>query len=86
MSRIMDWIDRGNARTDEILASRSSHWLIGRTLLVILITGKGIAVAMHATHVWQYALAPLLFAGGIMFAFESLKILVARIEACTCCG
>jgi uncharacterized membrane protein len=84
MSRIMDWIDRANARTDEILASRSSHWLIGRTLLGVLITGKGIAVAMHATHAWQYALAPLLFAGGIMFAFESVKILVARIEARSC--
>jgi hypothetical protein len=84
MSRIMDWIDRANARTDEILASRSSHWLIGRTLLGVLITGKGIAVAMHARHAWQYALAPLLFAGGIMFAFESVKILVARIEARSC--
>ena len=86
MSRIMDWIDRDNARTDEILASRSSRWLVCRTLLGILFTGKGIAVAMHATHAWHYALAPLLFAGGIMFAFESLKILVARIEARTCCG
>jgi predicted DNA repair protein MutK len=36
---------------------------------------------MHATHAWHYALAPLLFAGGIMFAFESVNILVARIEA-----
>jgi hypothetical protein len=48
------------------------------------LTAKGIAVAMHATHAWQYALAPLLFAGGIMFAFESVKILVARIEARRC--
>jgi hypothetical protein len=86
MSRIMDWIDRDNARTDEILASRCSHWLVGRTLLGIAITGKGIAVAMHATHAWQYALAPLLFAGGIMFAFESVKILVARVEARRCVG
>ena len=81
MSRILDWIERDNARTDEILASRSSRWLVCRTLLGILLTAKGIAVAMHATHAWQYALAPLLFAGGIMFAFESVKILVARIEA-----
>jgi hypothetical protein len=81
MSRIMDWIDRDNERTDEILASRTTLWLVGRTLLGIVFTAKGIALAMHATHVWQYALAPILFAGGIMFAFESAKILAARIKA-----
>ena len=43
--------------------------------------GKGIGVAMHATHLWHYALAPVLFVGGIMFAFESTKILLTRIEA-----
>jgi ABC-type transport system involved in multi-copper enzyme maturation permease subunit len=81
MSRIMDWIDRDNERTDEILASRTTLWLVGRTLLGIVFTAKGIALAMHATHVWQYALAPILFAGGIVFAFESAKILAARIKA-----
>ena len=80
MSRIMDWIDRDNERTDEILASRTTLWLVVRTLLGILFTAKGIALAMHATHVWQYALAPILFAGGIMFAFESAKILASRIK------
>ena len=80
MSRIMDWIDRDNARTDEILASRPTAWLIGRTLLGVLFTAKGIALAVHAAHVWQYALAPMLFAGGIMFAFESAKILLMRTE------
>ena len=78
MSRIMDWIDRDNMRTDEILASRSTLWLVMRTLFGILFTGKGISLAVHAAHAWQYALAPILFAGGIMFAFESAKILVAR--------
>jgi hypothetical protein len=81
MSRIMDWIDRDNERTDEILASRTTLWLVGRTLLGIMFTAKGIALAMHATHVWQYALAPILFVGGIVFAFESAKILAARIKA-----
>lgn len=81
MSRIMDWITRDNARTDEILASRPSAWLIGRTLLGVICTAKGIGLAVHAAHAWQYALAPLLFAGGIMFAFESAKILLARTEA-----
>ena len=51
MSRIMDWIDRDNERTDEILASRTTLWLVVRTLLGILFTAKGIALAMHATHV-----------------------------------
>jgi hypothetical protein len=78
MSRIMDWIDRDNARTDEILASRSSRWLVCRTLLGILFTAKGVGLAVHAAHVWQYVLAPLLFVGGIMFAFESAKILLGR--------
>jgi ABC-type transport system involved in multi-copper enzyme maturation permease subunit len=81
MSRIMDWIDRDNERTDEILASRTTLWLVGRTLLGIVFTAKGIALAMHATHVWQYTLAPILFVGGIVFAFESAKILAARIKA-----
>ena len=81
MSRIMEWIDRDNARTDEILASRSTHWLVARTLLGVLFTGKGIALGMHAAHVWQYALAPILFAGGIVFAFESAKIILARLKA-----
>ena len=81
MSRIMDWIDRDNARTDEILASRPTAWLVLRALFGVAMTAKGVALAMHATHAWHYALAPLLFAGGIMFAFESVKILVARIEA-----
>jgi hypothetical protein len=60
MSRIMEWIDRDNARADEILASRSTRWLVGRTLLGALMMGKGIALGLHATHVWQYALAPIL--------------------------
>jgi hypothetical protein len=81
MSRIVDWIDRHNAHTDEILASRSSRWLVFRALLGTLLIGKGIGVAMHATHAWHYALAPVLFVGGIMFAFESAKILLTRIEA-----
>lgn len=81
MSRIMDWVDRDNARTDEILASRSTLWLVVRTLLGILFTAKGIGLAVHAAHVWQYVLAPILFAGGIMFAFESAKILLARWPA-----
>jgi hypothetical protein len=81
MSRIMDWIDRDNARTDEILASRSTLWLIVRTLLGILFTAKGIGLAVHPAQAWQYALAPILFAGGIMFAFESAKILIARWPA-----
>ena len=79
MSRIMEWIDRDNARTDEILASRSTRWLVARTLLGILFTGKGIALGVHATQVWQYALVPILFAGGIVFAFESAKIVLARL-------
>ncbi len=81
MSRIMDWITRDNARMDEILASRPTAWLLGRTLLAVLCTAKGIGLAMHASHAWQYALAPLLFAGGIIFAFESAKILLARTQA-----
>ncbi len=81
MSRIMDWIDRDNARTDEILASRPTAWLVLRALFGVAMTAKGVALAMHASTVWHYAVAPLLFAGGIMFAFESVKILVARIEA-----
>jgi hypothetical protein len=81
MSRIMDWIDRDNARTDEILASRPTLWLVVRTLFGILVIGKGIGLAIHAAYAWQYALAPILFAGGIMFAFESAKILLARSPA-----
>lgn len=81
MSRIMDWIDRDNARIDEILASRSTLWLTMRTLFGILVIGKGIGLAVHAAHAWQYALAPILFAGGVMFAFESAKILIARCPA-----
>ncbi|MDP1909639.1 MAG: hypothetical protein Q8K85_15180 [Hyphomicrobium sp.] len=80
MSRIMEWIDRDNARTDEILASRSTRWLVARTLLGVVLMGKGIALGVHAAHVWQYALAPILFAGGIMFAFESAKIVLARLN------
>jgi uncharacterized membrane protein len=81
MSRIMNWIERDNARTDEILASRSTLWLVGRTLIGVLMAVKGIALAVHATHSWHYALAPLLFAGGIMFAFEGTKILLARARS-----
>ena len=80
MSRITDWMERDSARTDAMLASRSTHWLIGRTLIGIFVTIKGIALTMHATHAWQYALAPLLFVGGIVFAFESAKIIVARVR------
>jgi hypothetical protein len=79
MSRIMEWIDRDNARTDEILASRSTRWLVARTLLGVVFMGKGIALGVHAAHAWQFALAPILFAGGIVFAFESAKIILARL-------
>jgi hypothetical protein len=81
MSRIIDWIERDNARTDAILATRPTAWLVARVLLGVLITIKGIALAMHATHAWHYAVAPLLFVGGIVFAFESTKTLHARIAA-----
>jgi hypothetical protein len=81
MSRIMSWMERDNARTDEILASRSNLWLVGRTLFGVLIATKGVALAMHASHAWHYALAPLLFAGGIVFAFEGTKILIARVRS-----
>jgi hypothetical protein len=81
MSRILDWIDRDNARTDAILASRPTAWLMLRALFGVALTAKGVALAMHATTGWHYAVAPLLFAGGIMFAFESATILLARIEA-----
>jgi len=50
MSRIMEWIDRDNARIDEILASRSTHWLVARTTLGVVVMGKGIALGMHAAH------------------------------------
>jgi hypothetical protein len=83
MSRIIDWIDRDNARTDEILASRPTAWLVLRALFGVAMMAKGVALATHAAHAWQYALAPLLFAGGVMFAFESVKILVTRIQART---
>ncbi|MTD95978.1 hypothetical protein GIW81_16690 [Hyphomicrobium sp. xq] len=86
MSRIIDWIDRDNARTDAILASRPTSWLVLRALFGVALTAKGVALAMHATTGWHYAVAPLLFAGGIMFAFESVKILVARVESRTSGG
>jgi hypothetical protein len=76
----MNWIERDNARTDEILASRTSAWLIVRTLLGLIFTAKGVVLAVYAAHAWQYALAPLLFAGGLMFASESVKILIARMR------
>jgi hypothetical protein len=81
MSRIMDWIERDDARIDEILASRPTLWLVARTVFGIAVAGKGVGLVVHAAHAWQYALAPLLFAGGIMFAFESTKILIARGRA-----
>ena len=37
-------------------------------------------LGIYAAHVWQYALAPLLFAGGLMFAFESAQILIGRAK------
>lgn len=83
MSRIMNWIERDSARTDEILASRPTLWLIVRTTLGVLVSIKGIALAMHAAHAWHYALAPLLFVGGIMLAFESAKIVLERMHAHT---
>ena len=81
MSRIIDWIERDNARTDAILATRPTAWLVIRILVGVLIAIKGIALAVHGTHAWYYAVAPLLFVGGIMFAFESTKTLHARMAA-----
>ncbi len=49
MSRILDWIDRDNARTDAILASRTNTWLIGRALIGVAFAAKGIAC-------WEYTL------------------------------
>ncbi len=80
MSRILDWIDRDNARTDAILAGRSNTWLIGRTLIGVAVAGKGTMLGIDAAHAWQYALAPLLLAGGLMYAFESVKILIGRAK------
>ncbi|KAB2940035.1 MAG: hypothetical protein K8F92_07840 [Hyphomicrobium sp.] len=83
MSRIMNWIERDSARTDEILASRPTLWIIIRTLAGVLVSVKGVALTMHAAHAWHYALAPLLFVGGIMLAFESTKILLERVQTRT---
>ncbi len=83
MSRILDWIDRDNARTDAMLAGRTNTWLIGRALIGVAFAAKGTMLGIYAAHVWQYALAPLLFAGGLMFAFESAQILIGRAKART---
>lgn len=81
MSRITHWLERRNARSDEILASRPTRWLAIRVLFGLVMTAKGVSLIVHAAHAWQYALAPLLFAGGLMFAFESANILWARVLA-----
>jgi hypothetical protein len=78
LSRIRRRLERSNARSDEILASRPTRWLVLRVLFGVVMAAKGVGLIAHATQTWQYALAPLLFAGGLMFAFESANILLAR--------
>ncbi len=80
MSRIMDWIERENVRYDEILQSRSTGWLVARTLVGVFLTARGVFHGLHATGTGSYALALLLTAGGAAFLYEGARILYARVR------
>jgi hypothetical protein len=80
MSRIMEWMERENARQDEILQSRSTGWLVARTLVGVFLTTRGVFHGLHASGMGSYALALLLAAGGIAFLYESAQILYARVR------
>ena len=80
MSRIMDWIERENVRHDEILQSRSSGWLVGRTMLGVFLTARAAHTWLHATTGWRYALAALLAAAGVAFIYDGAQILYARVR------
>jgi len=80
MSKIMDWIERETVRQDEILQSRSSGWLAGRTLLGLFLTARAVSVALHATTGWRYALAALLAVAGVAFIYDGAQLLYARVR------
>jgi hypothetical protein len=80
MSRIINWIEREHVRHDEILQSRSSGWLVGRTLFGVFLIARGVHVGLHATVNWQYAAALLLAAAGLAFAYEGAQILYTRVR------
>ena len=81
MSRILDWIERENARSDAKLATRGNAWLVARALIGAVFATKGTLLAINAQHIWQYVLAPVLIAGGLYYAFDSAKMLIARAKA-----
>ena len=80
MSRIMDWIERENVRHDEILQSRSSGWLVARTLLGVFLTARAVHIGLHATTGGRYALAVLLAAAGVAFIYDGAQILYTRLR------
>jgi hypothetical protein len=78
MSRITDWIERENARSDAVLATRSTHWLVLRTLFGVAFAVKGIVLMTLGAGYVPYVLGPLAIIAGVALAFESVAVLADR--------
>jgi hypothetical protein len=72
------WLDRENARHDEIARLRPMWWHAGKLLLGLLLVARSLGLAMHASGPGGYALAFVLVAGGTACAFEGGQMLWRR--------
>jgi hypothetical protein len=82
---MMSWIERDNERHDDNLRGRTNRWLVGRALIGLAFTAKGIALLMRVptTEYAQYAFGALLVLGGIAFIYDSARVLIARMRGRT---
>jgi hypothetical protein len=78
LDRIESWFDFQNAQHDEKLKVRPNWWHAGKIAFGILVLGKAFAYALKATDVGGYALALVLFVGGLALTIEGGRILLER--------
>jgi len=78
LAKVDAWLDRENARHDDIVKLRPTWWHAGKLLLGLLLIARSVGLVMHASGPGGYALAFLLVAGGTAFVFEGGQMLWRR--------
>lgn len=70
------WFDFQNAQHDAKMDVRPNWWHAGKIALGLVALGKAFAFAIKATGIGGYALAIVLFVGGLALTIEGGRILI----------
>jgi hypothetical protein len=78
LDRIEAWFDFQNAQHDATMKVRPNWWHVGKIVLGLLVLGNAFAYAMKADALGGYALALLLFVGGLALTIEGGRLLIEQ--------